>query len=68
MSLRFDENGEEWFNLLAAVGGNQVTVYDDSYLGGYINVVLQFTNEETTETKGGVRSLFFVYKTMIQLI
>jgi len=32
----------------------EVTVYDDTFLGSHVNIVAQFTNVETAETKGGV--------------
>ena len=36
---------------------DQVSVYDDTYLGPYMAIVTQFTNVITTETAGGVRHL-----------
>ncbi|GMH44976.1 hypothetical protein BSKO_12933 [Bryopsis sp. KO-2023] len=51
--LAFNQTDKELENLLASVGGNQAMVYNNRYLESYINVVGQFTNEETTEVPGG---------------
>jgi hypothetical protein len=41
-------------NLFATVGGDQATVYDDVHMGDYVAVVLNYINEKTEHTKGGV--------------
>ncbi len=33
----------------------QVTVYDNQHMGGFLGVVVHFTNEATAHTDGGVR-------------
>ena len=33
----------------------QATVYDDQHLGDFVDVVVNFTNQETEHTQGGVR-------------
>lgn len=40
-------------NLVASLGKNQATIYDDQHMGSYIGVAVHFTNEATEHTSGG---------------
>lgn len=42
-------------NLVATVGGDQATVYDDLHMGDFLSVVVHFVNRRTAHTEGGVR-------------
>ena len=53
--LAFNTTSAALGNLLATVGGDQATVYDDRHMGDHPAVVVQFKNAETPQHKGGVR-------------
>ncbi len=42
-------------NLVATVGHDQATVYDDQHMGSYLAVVCHFVNGPTRHHAGGVR-------------
>ncbi|KAG1680725.1 hypothetical protein FOA52_008057 [Chlamydomonas sp. UWO 241] len=49
----FNTTSRELRNLVASVGGNQATVYDDSHMGDYVAVVVHFANQATEHHAGG---------------
>ncbi|CAD7695729.1 unnamed protein product [Ostreobium quekettii] len=51
--VSYNHASAESRNLFASVGGDQATVYRDDHLGGYVSILVQFTNEQTKLTKGG---------------
>lgn len=53
--LAFNHTSPALENLMATVGGDQATVYDDSHMGDHPAVVVQFSNTGTAHHKGGVR-------------
>ena len=53
--LAFNQTQPDLFNLVASTGSDQAAVYDDTHVGEYVGLVVQYTNAKTAHCKGGVR-------------
>lgn len=56
IQLAFNSTSSSVGNLLATVGGDQATVYDDIHMGDNVDIVVHFVNSKTEHSKGGVSS------------
>ncbi len=52
--VAFNPSTSQLHNLVATVGKDQATIYDDQHMGDYVAIVVHFTNNETPYTRGGV--------------
>jgi WD40 repeat protein len=52
-ALTFNHTSPSYYNLLATVGGDNATVYNDEHMGDYLSVVVHFQNVKTNYANGG---------------
>ena len=57
-TLSFNDTKEENQNLVAMVGGEQVTVYDNKHFGNHLDLYMKFDNVEIPQNKGCVNTFF----------
>ncbi len=54
-AVAFNRTSARLGNLVATVGKDHATVYDDSHMGSFVAVVVQLINAATAHHTGGVR-------------